>query len=104
MLWRVRAIALALVVVLAAVTVGRAARSWPRDAHLGYAEGIWLGLAVDASNGVLYRPLDGPQGIGGSRYFPLFYLARLEGRYWRNAEQCELCKAGVPVEDVVVPR
>ena len=79
MLWRVRAIALALVVVLAAVTVGRAARSWPRDAHLGYAEGIWLGLAVDASNGVLYRPLDGPQGIGGSRYFPLFYLAIAAG-------------------------
>src|SRR5262245_19578317 len=41
---------------------------------MGYAEGIWLGLAVDASHGVLYRPLDGPDGIGGSRYFPLFYL------------------------------
>jgi hypothetical protein len=59
--------------------VGRAIRSWPRDAHLGYAEGIWLGLAVDASHGVLYRPIDGPQGIGGSRYFPLYYLAIAAG-------------------------
>lgn len=34
---------------------------------------------------------------------PLFYLARLEGRYWR-AEECALCKAGTPVEDIIVPR
>ena len=74
-----RALAAALVVVLLAVTAGRVAKSWPRDAHLGYAEGIWLGLAVDAAHGVLYRPLDGPNGIGGSRYFPVFYLAIAAG-------------------------
>jgi hypothetical protein len=33
---------------------------------------------------------------------PFFYLARLEGRYWRNGEECELCKASVPVEDLRV--
>ncbi len=31
---------------------------------------------------------------------PFFYLARLEGRYWTNASDCELCKAGMPTEDV----
>jgi orotate phosphoribosyltransferase len=33
---------------------------------------------------------------------PFFYLARLEGRYWRNGEGCELCKAGVPAENLRV--
>jgi orotate phosphoribosyltransferase len=31
---------------------------------------------------------------------PFFYLARLEGHYWTNAAQCELCRAGVPIEKV----
>jgi orotate phosphoribosyltransferase len=31
---------------------------------------------------------------------PFFYLARLEGRYWRNPAECELCKAGRPVENI----
>lgn len=74
-----RSVALALAVVLLCITVGRASWAWSRDANLGYAEGIWLGLAVDASNGVLYRPLDGPQGIGGTRYFPFFYLTVAAG-------------------------
>ena len=74
-----RAIAWSLAVLLLLLTLGRAARSWPRDAHLGYAEGIWLGLAVDASHGLLYRPIEGPDGIGGSRYFPLYYLAIAAG-------------------------
>ena len=34
---------------------------------------------------------------------PFFYLARLEGRYWRNPEECELCKAGVPLEQITGP-
>jgi orotate phosphoribosyltransferase len=34
---------------------------------------------------------------------PFFYLARLEGRYWRNPQECELCKAGVPSEEIFVP-
>jgi orotate phosphoribosyltransferase len=33
---------------------------------------------------------------------PFFYLARLDGRYWRNPAECELCKAGVPVEPIHV--
>ena len=55
-----------------------------------------VGIAV-----MVYQPNPETPTFNG---IPLFYLARLDGRYWRNAEQCELCKAGVPVEDVIVPR
>jgi hypothetical protein len=61
-------------VALPAITIARVVRAWPREAHLGYAEGIWLGLANDAARLVLYRPLEGPLGYGGTRYFPLFFL------------------------------
>jgi orotate phosphoribosyltransferase len=33
---------------------------------------------------------------------PFFYLARLDGRYWRSADECELCRAGVPAEPIQV--
>ncbi|MBC8164722.1 MAG: phosphoribosyltransferase [Bryobacteraceae bacterium] len=33
---------------------------------------------------------------------PFFYLAKLEGMYYRDAHSCELCKAGVPLEKVQV--
>jgi hypothetical protein len=69
-----RAAAVVLTVGLPAITIARAARAWPREAHLGYAEGIWLGLANDAARHVFYRPLQGPLGYGGTRYFPLFFL------------------------------
>ena len=69
-----RAAGVVLVVALPAITIARAARAWPREAHLGYAEGIWLGLANDAARHVFYRPLEGPLGYGGTRYFPLFFL------------------------------
>ena len=55
-----------------------------------------VGIAV-----MVYQPNPETPSFDG---IPLFYLARLEGRYWRNAEQCELCKAGMPVEDIIVPR
>jgi hypothetical protein len=35
--------------------------------------GVWLGLADDLANGVLYRPLISDAGYGGTRYFPLFF-------------------------------
>ena len=65
--------AVALIVALAAVTVFRVTRAWPREAHLNYVEGIWIGLAIDTNQGTLYRPLDGPLGYGGTRYFPFFF-------------------------------
>jgi orotate phosphoribosyltransferase len=33
---------------------------------------------------------------------PFFYLAKLQGMYYRDAASCELCKAGVPIEKVWV--
>jgi orotate phosphoribosyltransferase len=33
---------------------------------------------------------------------PLYYLAKLDGIYYRDAESCELCKQGVPLEKVWV--
>jgi hypothetical protein len=66
-------VAVVLVLALASLTVVRASRAWPREAHLSYVEGIWISLAIDASEGTLYRPLDGPAGYGGTRYFPLFF-------------------------------
>lgn len=55
-----------------------------------------VGIAV-----MVYQPTPSTPDFDG---IPLFYLARLQGRYWRNADQCELCRAGIPVEDVIVPR
>jgi orotate phosphoribosyltransferase len=31
---------------------------------------------------------------------PFYYLAKLEGIYYRDANSCDLCKQGVPVENV----
>ena len=67
------AAAVALIVATLAISCLRVARAWPLESHLGYAEGIWVGLALDAAQGILYRPLDGPLGYGGTRYFPLFF-------------------------------
>jgi hypothetical protein len=33
--------------------------------------GVWTATAVDASHGILYRPIESPLGYGGSRYAPL---------------------------------
>lgn len=33
---------------------------------------------------------------------PFFYLARLEGMYYRDASSCDLCRAGIPLEKVIV--
>lgn len=33
---------------------------------------------------------------------PLYYLARLDGQYYKDEASCELCKRGVPVENVWV--
>ena len=34
--------------------------------------GVWAGLAMDVADGVLYRPLYGQTGFGGTRYMPFF--------------------------------
>src|SRR5580704_1214822 len=39
-----------------------------------YVNGAWLTLASDFSHGILYRPLFGPLGYGGTRFFPLYFV------------------------------
>src|ERR1700685_176332 len=41
---------------------------------LTHVEGVWLACAHDFVHGVFYRPLFGPLGYGGTRYFPLDFL------------------------------
>ncbi len=62
------AAAAVLVVVL---SVARAYVFWHNEAYLDDASGNWTALARDLTDGILYRPLSGPDGFGGSRYFPL---------------------------------
>jgi orotate phosphoribosyltransferase len=51
-----------------------------------------VGLAV-----IVYQPT--PQTIGfGS--LPLYYLAKLEARYYAAGTECALCKRGLPLEKV----
>ena len=47
--------------------------------HLDYlsddhASGSWAALAVDAANGIFYRPLQSDVGYGGTRYMPLYFM------------------------------
>ncbi len=61
---------------LCAVLTGGATIVWywldglPYDA----TSGVWMALAHDWSRGVLYRPLFGEDGFGGTRYMPLFFV------------------------------
>jgi orotate phosphoribosyltransferase len=53
-----------------------------------------VGLAV-----MIYQP--NPKTIDFSP-LPLYYLARLNAMYYKDASACELCKAGIPLEKVDV--
>jgi Glycosyltransferase family 87 len=47
---------------------------WANDAYLDQVSGVWIALANDLCHGVFYRPMFGPLGYGGTRYFPLFFV------------------------------
>lgn len=47
---------------------------WSNQAYLHPQSGVWVALAYDLAQGAFYRPLDGPLGYGGSRYFPLPFV------------------------------
>jgi hypothetical protein len=48
--------------------------TWHNDSQLSCPSGVWLALAADLKSGVFYRPLFGPLGYGGTRYFPLLFV------------------------------
>jgi orotate phosphoribosyltransferase len=51
---------------------------------------VVVGLAV-----IIYQPNPDMIGFGS---LPLYYLAKLDARYYADAAHCELCKRGEPVE------
>lgn len=51
-----------------------------------------IGLAV-----VVYQPTPKTPAFGS---LPLYYLAELDAHYYASAEDCELCRKGVPLEIV----
>jgi hypothetical protein len=64
-------LALALLVV---ATVARVTAAILTRGEIDPVSETWLALAFDASQGVIYRPLLGVDGYGGTRYFPLQFL------------------------------
>lgn len=59
---------------MVAVTLLRIHTCWINDAYLNLVSGVWTALAKDLTHGVFYRPLYGPLGYGGTRYFPLVFV------------------------------
>jgi orotate phosphoribosyltransferase len=51
-----------------------------------------VGLAV-----IIYQPTPQTLGFGS---LPLYYLAKLEARYYAAGAECALCKRGLPLEKV----
>src|SRR4029077_13620675 len=51
-----------------------------------------VGLAV-----IIYQPTPDTFDFGN---LPLYYLAKLDARYYADGAQCELCRRGVPLEKV----
>ncbi len=66
-----------LAVTSALVVIGCLARqfvSWRNFGDLESEGGMWTTLALDAANGIVYRPIFSPLGYGGTRYSPLHFL------------------------------
>jgi orotate phosphoribosyltransferase len=53
---------------------------------------IVVGLAA-----IIYQPTPQTMGFGS---LPLYYLAKLEARYYAAGAECALCKRGLPLEKV----
>lgn len=68
-----RNIALILLIITAGILILRIILAF-RGYYLEQVSGSWAALAVDASKGILYRPLfDETLGTGGTRWMPLFF-------------------------------
>jgi hypothetical protein len=56
------------------ITAIRAAVCWRDDSWVEHPSGVIIAMAADLRDGVFYRPLFGPDGYGGTRYFPLYFV------------------------------
>lgn len=68
-----RAFLFAAVALILLITALRASVCWTNDAEVSHAAGVIITMAADLKNGLFYRPLFGPVGYGGTRYFPLYF-------------------------------
>ena len=71
---------------LIVLTIVRTAIWWKSDAGISFASGVMITMAADLTRATFYRPLFGPAGYGGTRYFPLYFSL-----------QALLIKLGMPV-------
>ena len=76
----------AAVAVILLIAVVRASYCWTSDAWVNHPAGVLIAMAADLKDGIFYRPLYGPEGYGGTRYFPLYFVLH-----------ALLMKLGVPV-------
>jgi orotate phosphoribosyltransferase len=53
-----------------------------------------VGLAV-----IVYQPTPKTHDFGS---LPLYYLAKLEASYYADGSRCELCRQGIPVQNVLI--
>lgn len=77
---------IASVAVIILIAVLRAWYCWGSDAWVNHPAGVLIAMAADLKNGMFYRPLYGPIGYGGTRYFPLYFVLH-----------AMLMKLGIPV-------
>ncbi len=70
----IRSFLVATVALTVLLAVLRAWVCWANDRYFEFSAGVYVALAADLKNGVFYRPLFGPSGYGGTRYFPLYFV------------------------------
>jgi hypothetical protein len=61
-------------IAMSVLLVPRIVLNFKNQYFLTHVEGAWLACAYDFLHGVFYRPLFGPLGYGGTRYFPLYFV------------------------------
>src|SRR5246127_1171322 len=85
-------------ITIPAILLVRLVLDFRHEYFLTHVEGVWLACAYDFLHGVFYRPLFGPLGYGGTRYFPLYFV--LTG--WLSKPLGSLETAGIFLSGVCV--
>src|SRR4051812_25430801 len=70
-----RRLIVAVVLLTAIVLVVDAVVSIASGLYLNLGSGVWLALARDTHDGIFYRPLWSGSEYGGTRYFPVLFVA-----------------------------
>jgi hypothetical protein len=73
LIWTMLAVAALFLISL----IARLFVSWQNYGDLDHnAPGTWVALAIDAQNGLIYRPIVSSLGYGGTRYAPLIFVVQ----------------------------